>query len=153
MNDLRNLMPGDRVKVFDSSLFKDDKTTPLSMTMKSATIVKRYGQIARHYPINDFTLGPYEDMVDVVFDHKPERVSHGHFTWGVESNLREEENHGSKKERSEVSSSDALNSHLSGRSESFSDERPEVSGQQVVPQAREESADSSGTAEEAKGSS
>lgn len=78
------IAPGTRVKVFDHTLYKNDTLTPLSVTMKSATVVKHYGELAHRYPINDLTLGPYESMIDVVFDHKPERESCGHFTWGVE---------------------------------------------------------------------
>lgn len=72
--------PGDRVMVFDYTLFKDDKTTPLSYTVRPATIVRWYGSPVQHFPINDCTLGPYESLIDVVFDHRPERESHGHFT-------------------------------------------------------------------------
>lgn len=68
----RILMPGDRVEVFDNTLFCDDISTPLSVTMKPATIVCRYGRKSQ--------FGIYPDLVDVVFDHRPERVSKAHFT-------------------------------------------------------------------------
>lgn len=75
-------MPGSRVKVFDPWLYRDDRSTPISETVKPATVVCRYGSkttdpesgLTRHYP----------DLVDVLFDHRPERVSRGHFTSGVE---------------------------------------------------------------------
>jgi hypothetical protein len=77
MNDI---LPGTRILVFDSSLFKDDIKTPLSNTVRPATVVCRYGcygqsRLTRHYK--------YSDLVDVVFDHRPDKVSTGHFTNGV----------------------------------------------------------------------
>jgi hypothetical protein len=69
------IMPGDRVQAFDWTLFKNDHDTPLSVTMKPATVVRRYGRLpTRLSPWN------YPDLVDVVFDHRPERESQGHFT-------------------------------------------------------------------------
>ena len=62
--------------VFDASLFKDDRTTPLSMTMKPATVICWYGY-------RDKQFGIYGNMVDVLFDHRPERVSKGHFVWAT----------------------------------------------------------------------
>jgi hypothetical protein len=70
------IMPGARVKVFDNRIYIDDKTTPLSFTMRDATVVCRYGERVRDWI--------YEDLVDVVFDHRPNEVSKGHFTWGIE---------------------------------------------------------------------
>lgn len=72
------IMPGSRVKVFDNRLFKNDVDTPLSVTMKEATVIQRYGSLAIHYPSG--TLGPYPDLIDVRFDHRPETISKGHFT-------------------------------------------------------------------------
>lgn len=72
------IMPNNKVLVFDSTLFINDKDTPLSMTMKSAKIICRYG--------NRSTYNPnwiYPDLVDVIFDHD-KRLSKGHFTHGVE---------------------------------------------------------------------
>lgn len=74
--DPRPLMPGDRVIVFDHTIFKDDKTTPLSMTLKPATIIRRYGQKC-YYPVSEVTY-IYPDLIDVDFDHRGE--SKGHFT-------------------------------------------------------------------------
>lgn len=84
-NDPRNLMPGDRVIVFDNLLYRNDLITPPTYTHRSATIIKRYGQRADFYPISKLWLGPYPDMIDVVFDHRPDRISHGHFTKWVKS--------------------------------------------------------------------
>jgi len=82
-NDPRNIMPGDRVKVFDYSLFEDDVITPLAVTVKPATVVCRYGKKV-YYPISMSGPWYYPDLVDVLFDHRPEHISHGHFTNGVE---------------------------------------------------------------------
>ncbi len=67
------ILPGTRVRVFDYTLFKDDKSTPLSMTVKPGIVVKRYGYK------NSFGW-IYPDLVDIKFDHRPERISKGHFT-------------------------------------------------------------------------
>ena len=64
-------IPGDRVLVFDPSLWIDDKKTPLSVTIKLATVVCHYG-LSKEYP----------SLLDVVFDHSS-KVSKGHFTTGV----------------------------------------------------------------------
>jgi hypothetical protein len=55
-----------KVLVFDHLLFKNDIDTPLSMTMKPATVVAE----------DDKT-------VDVIFDHRPEIISHNHFKWAI----------------------------------------------------------------------
>jgi len=68
------IMQGSRVLVFDPRLFKDDKTTPFSITMKPATVVFRYGYVSQYWGWK------YDDVVDVVFDHDPHRISRGHFT-------------------------------------------------------------------------
>jgi len=83
-NDPRNLMPGDRVLVFDWRLYKRDDITPLDFTMRPATIVRRYGQVALYSPITELADGPYPDLVDVQFDHRPGEISRGHFTDGVQ---------------------------------------------------------------------
>jgi hypothetical protein len=66
--------PGTRVMVFDSMLFRDDITTPLSMTVQPATVLRWYGRRACK------VLGsyPYESLIDVRFDHDG-RESKGHF--------------------------------------------------------------------------
>lgn len=76
------ILPGTRVKIFDHRLYKDDKKTPLSMTMKEATVIRHYGEQARSYG-EDLVLGPYSSCIDVVFDHRPESESKGHATWGI----------------------------------------------------------------------
>ena len=70
------IMPGNRVLCFDPSLFKDDKKTPLTKTVKPGTVVKRYGTY------NKFNHGNYPDLCDIKFDHK-ENISKGHFTDGL----------------------------------------------------------------------
>lgn len=80
MND--EIMPGDRVRVFDHRLFKDDVSTPLSHTVRQATVVCRYGKVV-FYPACMEKPWRYPDLCDVVFDHRPNEVSKGHFTYGV----------------------------------------------------------------------
>ena len=73
------IFPGTRVKAFDTTLYKNDKLTPLSMTMKPATVVCRYGYRSYYHP-----EWVYPDLVDVKFDHRKDYISHGHFTNSVE---------------------------------------------------------------------
>ena len=40
---MREFWPGTRLLMFDSRLFKDDRTTPLSLTMQPCTILRWYG--------------------------------------------------------------------------------------------------------------
>lgn len=47
---MNRILPGIKVKVFDSRLYKNDKDTPLSMTMKSATVLQRYGKRSTYNP-------------------------------------------------------------------------------------------------------
>lgn len=70
--------PGTRVMVFDPSLYVNDKKTPPSMTVRPATVIRRYGFRSQYYG------WVYPDCVDVLFDHRPERISKGHFTDCVE---------------------------------------------------------------------
>jgi len=65
----RDYPPGTRVEVFDSSLFVDDTKTPPSHTIRPATVIRQY--IVEHWN---------EHCVDVRFDHRPDDISHGHFT-------------------------------------------------------------------------
>jgi len=60
----------DRVSVFDPRKYVDDRTTPLSITMCPATILRLHED-------DDGTA-----LVDVRFDHDG-RESKGHFDWGV----------------------------------------------------------------------
>jgi hypothetical protein len=79
---MREIMPGDRVSVFDPRLFVDDKKTPLSVTMRPATVVCRYG-LKVGYRASMEKPWIYPDLVDVEFDHRLGVVSKGHFTDGV----------------------------------------------------------------------
>lgn len=76
------ILPGTRIWMFDALLYKDDKITPLPMTVKKATVVKHYGLIAKRYS-SDLTLGPYGSLVDVIFDHRPFETHCGHFTYAL----------------------------------------------------------------------
>lgn len=78
-------LPGDRVIVFDPLLFKDDVSTPLSFTRRPATVIRHYG----YKYVLPFDPEPcvYPSCVDVVFDHRQERESHGHFASGVQRKL------------------------------------------------------------------
>lgn len=77
---MSEIMPGDRVMVFDYRLYVDDWSTPPSVTMKPATVICRYGykQPAIDEGSKDWI---YPDLVDVEFDHRG--LSKGHFTYGV----------------------------------------------------------------------
>jgi hypothetical protein len=77
----RNLAPGDRCVVFDSRLFVDDKTTPLSVTLRPATVLRRYSAQRIDFDRGGY-LNEWVDLVDVAFDHSSV-VSRGHFTTGV----------------------------------------------------------------------
>jgi hypothetical protein len=74
---MKKLFPGARVRVFDAKLFRNDRSTPLSMTMQRATVVRWYGQLEMRYS-DGLTFGPYDSLIDVVFDHDG-RLSRGHF--------------------------------------------------------------------------
>jgi hypothetical protein len=79
---VKEIMPGDRVSVFDHRLFVDDWATPLPITLRPATVVCRYGKRVFH-PTSMEKPWIYPDLVDVEFDHRPGVVSKGHFTDGV----------------------------------------------------------------------
>ena len=70
---MENLTKGSRIKVFDYRLFENDKETPLSITMQSATVLRCYRR-----------KGDGEEVVDVEFDYRPGEISEGHFVWAVE---------------------------------------------------------------------
>ena len=72
----QKILPKTRVKCFDHLLFRNDKDTPLSVTVKPGIVVRRYGDIDRQH-------GPYPDLCDIQFDHRS-NVSKGHFTYCVE---------------------------------------------------------------------
>lgn len=73
----KEIMPGDRVLVYDSLAFVDDITTPVFKLMRPATIICRYGY---RQGVRGRGSRIFSDIVDVVFDHRSEFVSHGHFT-------------------------------------------------------------------------
>ena len=74
--DSTTFFPGTRVLVFDSRLFVNDKKTPLSVTMKPATVLRWYGKRSRYFGWTD------ESLVDVHFDHRGE--SRAHFTSSIQ---------------------------------------------------------------------
>lgn len=74
---MQTYFPGTRVVVFDSLLYKDDKTTPLNHTMRPATVVCWYSLISQQG-------GYYPNCVDVRFDHRSEKISKGHFADNIE---------------------------------------------------------------------
>lgn len=75
---MRTFYPGTRVKVFDHRRFRDDLTTPLSLTMRDGTVLAWYGRPLKVYS-EDLSLGPYESLIDVLFDGDAS-PAHGHFT-------------------------------------------------------------------------
>ena len=82
---MKELWPGTRVTVFDSRLFKDDVSTPLTHTCRPATVVCWYGCVSEYLEREHGRENAvYPDLIDVVFDHRPDHVSHGHFSDGVE---------------------------------------------------------------------
>lgn len=70
----QDYFPGTTVRVFDSSLYRDDRSTPLSVTIKLATVIRWYGK-------RSSTYGTYPSLIDVVFWHS-NRESKGHFADG-----------------------------------------------------------------------
>ena len=87
-NEIWTIGPGSRVYVFDWLLFEDDEKTPLSYTFRPATVICRYGvrrswRLSKMVEKDDIVESIYPDQVDVIFDHRPDQISHGHFTSGV----------------------------------------------------------------------
>ena len=72
----REILPETRILLFDSSLFINDIITPLKITLKPATVIRRYGYKSKYF-------GNYPDLIDVIFDHKPNKISKAHFTYGA----------------------------------------------------------------------
>lgn len=66
--DIQHLETGDRYRVFDHLLFKDDISTPLAITLRPCTIVKIY------------TCDQGRGLIDVIFDHRIKSISQAHFT-------------------------------------------------------------------------
>jgi hypothetical protein len=75
------IMPGDRVLVFDPRRYINDVKTPLSMTMRPATVVRRYGMWDRY----DGERVNYPDVVDVQWENGS--ITKAHFTDEVEKIL------------------------------------------------------------------
>jgi hypothetical protein len=60
--------PGTQVIIFDSRSFKNDIDTPLSVTMKKATVLKWYGKKTKY--------GLYDSLIDVQFENGRESKAH-----------------------------------------------------------------------------
>jgi len=75
MNTDPRILPGARVLVFDRTNYKDDKTTPLEVTMLPATVLRRYACKSKYF-------GRYSDLIAVKFDYG--RISNGVFTSGIQ---------------------------------------------------------------------
>lgn len=71
------IKPGDRIKLFDPLLFKDDISTPLSHTIRPTTVIRRY---KKQVKIFNTQKPVYDDLIDVIFDHRPNKISFAHFT-------------------------------------------------------------------------
>ncbi len=67
---VEDFFPNKRVKVFDPTLFIDDVKTPLTVTMKEATIVRWYGMWNWDHSYY------YDSLIDVIFDHRGLSRSH-----------------------------------------------------------------------------
>ena len=80
---MSDLYPDVRVMVYDAWAYGKECYYNGGGAFRPATVVKWYGQIKTDY--KDFTLGPYENLVDVLFDDLPEfyrpqeGISKGHF--------------------------------------------------------------------------
>jgi len=79
---MKTLYPGTRIFAFDSFLFKDDISTPLSYTTRSGTVTCWYGYRFTLLGVTKSKGWIYPDCVDIKFDHR-EQISHGHFSDGV----------------------------------------------------------------------
>lgn len=77
--ELDAITVGSRVLAFDPALYRDDESTPINYSVRPATVLRRYGILRRVGQYGE-KYGPYPDVVDLRFDHRPERESHGHFT-------------------------------------------------------------------------
>ena len=79
---MKTYFPGTRVLVFDGRLFKDDVSTPLSQTMRSATVKQWYSLWGGGSSPSSHIVD--ENLIDVEFDHRAGEVSRGHFAQHVE---------------------------------------------------------------------
>lgn len=73
---METFFPGTRVLVFDPSIYYDDISTP--NCIKPATVVCWYASRSTITNLVD------ESLIDVIFDHRPDRISRAHFTYCVE---------------------------------------------------------------------
>lgn len=73
---------GDRVMVFDPRLYVNDIKTPLSYTVRPATVTRRWHRFAR-----DLATPRWEEFVDVCFDHRPDHVSRSHFLFAIQRRI------------------------------------------------------------------
>ncbi len=63
---------GDRIWEFDYRLFVDDKKTPLSVTMKKATVAA----------VRQDSIEPNTTLIDVIFDYN-QKLSRGYFCYWI----------------------------------------------------------------------
>lgn len=80
-NSSQSIVPGSRVMAYYNRIYKNDVETPFKMLWRPATVIARYGKRVK-YPCMEMPRF-YPDLVDLQFDCD-ERISHGHFTTGVE---------------------------------------------------------------------
>lgn len=71
---------GSRVKVFDHLLYENDITTPLEVTFKEATVHDIYTE----KKCGKLPLKWKQPVADVIFDHRPDEISQGHFVSQME---------------------------------------------------------------------
>jgi len=84
-SEANNFVEGDRVKVFDYTLFINDIKTPLSHTMRPAVVVCHYGYVSEWLEKEvGREAAKYDDIIDVIFDHRPNKISKGHLVSHVE---------------------------------------------------------------------
>lgn len=74
--------PGTTVRVFDPRLYKDDRTTPPSVTMKLATVIRWYGKKSTY----NGQTATYPSLIDVIFWHDG-RESKSHFADEIYSQI------------------------------------------------------------------
>jgi hypothetical protein len=86
-----DLMPGDRVLVSESTLYRNDIDTPWRSLLRPGTVMARYGILAYTYDkenaerYGEGIMGPYPDYVDIEMDEvRPTGdKKNGSFTYGV----------------------------------------------------------------------
>lgn len=74
MTCTKMFFPGTLVRVFDTRLYKDDVSTPLSYTMRFATVLRWYGKKS----VYSGQTVTYPSLIDVRFLHD-KRESKAHF--------------------------------------------------------------------------